>query len=64
MNTIASLMRRDGLPLPFASVPKGTSFECNGNVWTKRSSRTAVGIWPANLPAWACFKNHEICHVQ
>lgn len=44
----------------FQQVKIGETFECNGNLWTKKSHRTAAGIWPAILPAWAYFKQGEV----
>ena len=55
MDTPATLVRRKGRVYFFHSLPIGVCFECNGNLWTKRTSRTAVGVWPAYLPEWAYF---------
>ena len=46
---------------PFSEIALGETFANNGNLWTKRSNRTAAGIWPACLPAIMYFKNAEIC---
>lgn len=60
IDTPASKINRYGLPARFADIPQGAVFECNGNVWVKRSTRTATGIWPACLPEWAYFRAGEI----
>ena len=57
-------LRRRGKPQAFASLAIGQTFECNGNIWTKKSTRTAAGIWPARLPAWAYFGQREIVHAE
>lgn len=44
----------------FCEVAIGETFGLNGNVWVKRSSRTAAGIWPACLPAWAYIGKREV----
>lgn len=64
MHTPASLVRRNSRAMPFKALPKGATFECNGNVWTKATTRTAVGIWPAYLPEWAYFRGAEIVHAN
>lgn len=43
----------------FDQVAIGETFSCNGNNWLKKSTRTAAGIWPACLPAWAYFRANE-----
>ena len=63
MDTPASLHRKSAVPKFFKDANIGDTFECNGNLWTKRSSRTASGIWPACLPAWAYFGGHEVVNV-
>lgn len=45
----------------FADVPLGVHFWNNGNVWRKKSSRTAAGVWPAILPETAYFGQKEKC---
>lgn len=64
MDTPASTIRRNGSRVNFKQVRIGETFECNGNVWTKRTTKTAVGVWPACLPSWAYFKVSEQCHVE
>lgn len=64
IDTCASLLRRHGHAMPFNALPIGATFECNGNVWTKHTTRTAVGIWPACLPSWAYFGAVEIVHAN
>jgi len=59
-HTPASLLRAKGKPALFATLAIGDTFEFNGNVWTKRSSRTAVGIWPASLPEWIYFSGKDV----
>ena len=44
----------------FKDLPVGTTFWSNGNVWTKRTTRTATGIWPAILPRTAYFGQGEM----
>lgn len=61
MLTPAGIMRRDGRTAYFRAVPLGAVFECNGNLWRKRSRRTAAGIWPASLPVWSYFRGTELC---
>ena len=63
MLTPAGELRRHSIPVSFNAVQIGETFECNGNVWTKRSSRTAVGIWPAILPSYSYFRTGEVCEV-
>ena len=64
LDTVASILRRNGLPVPFKALPIGATFECNGNVWTKHGKQVATGIWPAILPRCAYFRNNETCHTQ
>ena len=61
-HTPASLLRAKGKPVSFANLTVGDTFEFGGNVWTKRSSRTAVGIWPACLPEWMYFSGKDTVH--
>jgi len=58
---IATEEIRDMNLKPFSEIAIGETFANNGNLWTKRSSRTAAGIWPACLPAIGYFRNAEIC---
>ena len=64
METPASDIRRNGHAVPFRNLAIGATFECNGNVWTKRSTRTAAGIWPAVLPRWAYFGQGDRVYTQ
>lgn len=64
METPASELRREGRAKYFRELGAGKAFECNGNIWTKRSTRTAAGIWPACLPAWAYFGQNEVVYAQ
>lgn len=63
-HTPASLMRANGRRLAFGDIPKGATFECNGNVWLKHGKQVATGIWPAYLPASAYFSNSDPCHTD
>lgn len=63
MHTPATQHRRDHARMSFKDAPVGSTFECNGNLWTKRTERTAVGIWPAALPSWAYFKTNEAVYA-
>jgi hypothetical protein len=53
-----------GRAKPFSQAAIGETFWCNGNIWTKRTSRTATGIWPACLPSWSYFGQSEIVKVR
>lgn len=65
MHTPASLVRHYGTPKPFRDIDKGAMFECNGNLWCKVSSRTALGFWPACLPNHSFyFGMNEICYQE
>jgi len=55
MDTPATKLRREGRLFLFSQLPVGACFECNGNIWTKRTTKTAVGVWPAYLPEWSYF---------
>lgn len=59
MQTPATLHKRNAKPMAFASLNIGDTFESGGNLWTKRSTRTATGIWPAYLPEWMYFSKAE-----
>lgn len=63
-DTPASILRQKGGRHPFKDLPKGTTFECNGNVWTKHGRQVARGIWPACLPSYAYFRNGDQCHAE
>lgn len=63
-DTPASNLRREGKPATFSNVDKGQTFELNGNLWIKRSSRTATGLWPAILPKWAYVGGNEKVHTE
>ena len=63
MDTPATLHRKSATRKYFKDAKIGDTFECNGNLWTKKSTRTASGIWPAYLPAWAYFGGHEVVNV-
>lgn len=43
----------------FRNIEIGTYFVFNDCLWAKKSSRTALGIWPACLPEWSYFKQTE-----
>lgn len=60
MQTPATIHRKNAKPIAFKDCPIGSTFECNGNLWAKRTTKTATGIWPAILPAWAYFQQGEI----
>lgn len=63
-NVVVQEMQRRGRRIAFADIGLGQTFECNGNLWAKRSSRTAAGIWPAVLPSWAYFGKSVTCHLR
>lgn len=63
METPAAIHRKQSRPVTFKDCAIGATFECNGNLWTKRTSKTAVGVWPAILPAWAYFGQGEIVNA-
>ena len=44
----------------FADLAIGEIFSCNGNVWRKRSSRTATSMG-VNMPPWAYFRANDMC---
>jgi hypothetical protein len=44
----------------FGDIPIGAMFGLNGNIWQKRTTRTAVSHWPACLPEWAYFRKGEV----
>lgn len=62
MKTPAQIHKNSHSPVAFHALHIGATFECNGNLWTKKSNRTAVGIWPAILPRWAYFGKNEIVY--
>ena len=64
MLTPAGELHRKGRAVLFRNLAIGASFECNGNVWTKRSTRTAAGIWPAVLPRGAYFRQMETVYTN
>ena len=64
MDTPASKLRREGHLFLFSQLPIGACFESNGNIWTKRTTRTANGIWPAYLPKWAYFSQSERTYAK
>lgn len=46
--------------MPFKDLPIGKDFHLNGNIWRKRSNRTAVLIEPKHVAgAWFYFKQAE-----
>lgn len=59
MQTPATLHKQNAKPVLFASLNIGDTFESNGNIWTKRSTLTAAGIWPACLPSSMYFSKSE-----
>ena len=63
MDTPATLHRKSATRKCFKDAEIGDTFECNGNLWIKKSTRTASGVWPAYLPAWAYFGGHEVVNV-
>ena len=63
MDTPASLHRKSAVPKFFKDAKIGDTFECNGCLWTKKSTRTASGIWPGCLPAWAYFGGRKVVNV-
>ena len=62
LHTPANLMRANGKRDTFANVGKGDTFECNGNIWHKVSSRTAMLIWPAGPSHSFYFRNADVVH--
>lgn len=63
-HTPASLIRVNAIKTRFDDLPLGATFELNGCVWSKRSSRTGSGIWPACLPDFSYFKKNEIVNSE
>ena len=63
MDTPATLHRKSATRKCFKDAKIGDTFECNGHIWTKKSTRTASGVWPAYLPAWAYFGGREVVNV-
>ena len=49
---------------PFSGIPVGEHFECNGNLWRKCSTRTAVAMWPAGPHQHFYFGRSDRCHVR
>ena len=64
METPVTIHRKNSYPVAFKNCAIGVTFECNGNLWTKRTSKTATGIWPAILPVWAYFRQVEIVYIH
>lgn len=64
LHTPASLMRANGRRALFPAVPKGATFEYNGNIWHKVSSRTALLIWPAGPSHSFYFTQRDIAHYN
>lgn len=62
--TPAGNIRKHGTCATFKALPVGTKFELNGNVWIKKSSRTATGYWPAILPEWSYMKGNDIVNYE
>ncbi|RMH22108.1 MAG: hypothetical protein D6698_01745 [Gammaproteobacteria bacterium] len=63
MDTPATLYRQSHRATTFAEVPINSCFENNGNLWIKKTTRTAVGLWPAILPRIAYFSQKEKCYA-
>lgn len=63
-NTPADNIRKQGFITTFQNLPKGAKFELNGNVWIKRSTRTATGCWPSYLLGWAYVRGNEVVHLD
>lgn len=62
--TPAGSMRRRLRAVPFPDVPRAALFECNGSVWRKVSTRTAVVHWPAGPARSFYFSKSDICHCE
>lgn len=46
----------------FGELPVTTTFSLNGNLWRKRSTRTAEIVKPEHLAGtWFYFGNRELC---
>lgn len=60
METPYTLLSRRSKPARFGDIPVGAMFALHGNIWQKRSTRTATGHWPAILPKWSYFRQSEI----
>jgi hypothetical protein len=63
-HTPATIHNQTAYSIPFKDVIQGRTFECNGNLWTKVSSRTATGIWPSCLPNVQYFRGADVVNVQ
>jgi len=64
METPASMIRNKNQISTFGDIPEGSTFELNGNVWTKRNTKTAVGMWTACLPEWFRIGKHEKIYID
>lgn len=52
-------LSRLGIKGTFDEVEQGAVFFCNGNLWRKRSIRTAAGIHPDPLRDWSYFHKND-----
>lgn len=48
----------------FRDIPLRAFFECNGSLWQKVSTRTAVMSWPAGPAHSFYFNKADPCHVE
>ena len=63
-HTPASLIRANAKTAHFVDLPLGSTFELNGCVWVKRSSRTGAGVWPSYLPSYSYFKRGTVVNLE
>jgi hypothetical protein len=64
METPASAMAKRCPPIPFSQVSRGALFASNGNIWRKRSTRTAVMHWPAGPEHSFYFGQREMVNAE
>jgi hypothetical protein len=54
----------NGYRMLFEDLKVGRTFEKNGNLWVKKSTRTASIIEPAEYSGrWFYFKNHDLVTI-
>ena len=55
---------KSGYRMLFEDIRIGRKFERNGNLWIKKSTRTASIIYPAEYSGrWFYFKNHDLVTI-
>ena len=56
--------RMNGYRMLFEDLKVGRTFEQGGNIWIKKSTRTASIIYPAEYSGrWFYFKNHDLVNI-